>query len=138
MTFKQGESGNPSGRPPGIIDKRTKLRSLLEPHADAIIEKLIERATAGDPTALRLCIERIIPRIKPDQSITFELPEGRIDSGDNMMQIANEVTEAVASGQMTIDEAEKFTEFLKHQRWLIDQAESKKKDEEWKKERGYS
>jgi hypothetical protein len=54
-----------------------------------------------------------------------------------MFQISNGITEAVASGETTIDEAEKFTEFLKHQRWLIDQAESKKKDEEWKKERGY-
>jgi len=26
---------------------------LLDSHVDAIIEKLIERATAGDPTALR-------------------------------------------------------------------------------------
>ncbi|MCD6039482.1 MAG: hypothetical protein K0S27_882 [Gammaproteobacteria bacterium] len=39
---------------------------------------------------------------------------------------------------MTIDEAEQFIEFLKHQRWLIDQAESKKKDEEWKKSMGWS
>ena len=137
MTFKQGESGNPSGRPPGIIDKRTRLRNLLDPHADAIIEKLIEWATAGDPTALRLCVERIIPRVKPDQSITFELPDGRIDSRDNMMQIANGVTEAVASGEMTIDEAEKFTTFLRHQRGVIQQAENMIKDEKWKKERGY-
>jgi hypothetical protein len=110
---------------------------LLDPHVDAIIEKLIERATAGDPTALRLCIERIIPRIKPDQSITFELPKGRIDSGDNMMKIANGVTEAVASGEMTIDEAEKFTAFLRHQRLTLQQAENTIKDEKWKKERGY-
>jgi len=41
------------------------------------------------------------------------------------------------SGKIT-DEAEKFTEFLKHQRWLIDQAESKKKDEEWKKSMGWA
>lgn len=137
MTFKQGKSGNPSGRPPGIVDKRTKLRNLLDPHVDTIIEKLIERAIAGDPTALRLCIERIMPRVKPDQSITFELPEGRIDSGDNMMKIANSVTEAVASGEMTIDEAEKFTAFLRHQRLILQQAENTIKDEKWKKERGY-
>lgn len=74
-----------------------------------------------------------MPRVKPDQSITFELPEGRIDSGDNMMKIANGVTEAVASGEMTIDEAEKFTQFLKHQRFLIQQAENAIKDEKWKK-----
>jgi len=85
-----------------------------------------------------LCVERLIPRIKPDQGINFDLPEGRIDTGDNMLQIANDVTAAVACGLMTIEEAEKFTDFLKHQRWLIDEAKRKKKDEEWRKERGFS
>lgn len=112
-------------------------RSMLDQHANTIIEKLIERALAGDLTALRLCVERIIPRAKPDSGINFELPEGKIDTGDNMLQIANNITQAVAKGEMTIDEAEKFTDFLKHQRWHIDQAESKKRDEEWKKERGW-
>ena len=28
MTFKTGQSGNPDGRPKGIVDKRTQLRSL--------------------------------------------------------------------------------------------------------------
>lgn len=36
-----------------------------------------------------------------------------------MLKIANDVTAAVACGLLMIDEAEKFTEFLKHQRWLI-------------------
>jgi len=137
MTFQPGQSGNPTGRPKGIADKRTELRSLLEPHAKEIIEKLIECAKAGNPIALRLCIERLIPRVKPDSGINFELPEGRIDTGDNMLKIANDVTEAVACGLMTIEEAESFTEFLKHQRWLIDEAKRKKaseiRDEEWKK-----
>lgn len=35
------------------------------------------------------------------------------------------------------DEAEKFNEFLKEQRWLISRAEDKKKDEGWKKEMGW-
>ena len=137
MTFQPGQSGNASGRPKGIVDKRTELRSLLEPHANEIIAKLIESAKAGDPTALKLCIERLIPRVKPDTGISFDLPSGRIDTGDNMIEIANGITNAVASGQMTIDEAEKFAEFLKRQRWLIDEAERKKRDEisdaEWKK-----
>lgn len=112
-------------------------RGMLDQHANAIIEKLIERALAGDLIALRLCVERIVPRTKPDNGINFGLPEGRIDSGDNMIQIANNITQAVAKGEMTIDEAEKFTAFLKHQRWQIDQAESKKGDEERKKQRGW-
>jgi len=127
MTFQPGQSGNPNGRPKGIIDKRTELRNLFESHAKEIIEKLIESAKAGDPIALRLCVERLIPRIKPDIGINFKLPDGRIDTGDNMLQIAIDITRAVASGQMTIEEANKFTDFLKNQRWRIDDAEKKKR-----------
>jgi len=137
MTFQPGQSGNPNGRPKGIIDKRAELRGLLEPHAKEIVEKLIESAKDGDPDAIRLCIERLIPRVKPNTGINFELPEGDIDTGDNMLEIAQRVTEAVACGLLTIEEAEKFTEFLKHQRWLIDEARRKQKEDQWKKERGW-
>lgn len=133
MTFQAGQSGNPKGRPKGIVDKRVQLREQLQSHANELIETLVEEAKGGDSTALRLCIERLLPRIKSDDSIYFELPEGRLDTGDNMLQIVDGITQAVASGQMTIEEANKFTEFLKHQRWLIEDAERKKKDEEWKK-----
>jgi len=123
---------------PSIIsDKNLSPRGLLDQHANAIIEKLVELAVTGDPAALRLCVERIIPRAKPDNAISFELPDGDINSGDNMLQITNNITKAVASGEMTTIEAEKFTEFLKHQRWHIDEAANKKQDEEWKKQRGW-
>lgn len=135
MTFQPGQSGNSSGRPKGIIDKRAELRGLLEPHAKEIIEKLIENAKAGDSTALRLCVERLIPRVKPDMGLSFELPEGRIDTGDNMLKIANDVIAAVACGLLTIEEAEKFTEFLKHQRWAVEEAERKQRDEIEREER---
>jgi hypothetical protein len=36
---------------------------------------------------------------------------------------------------LTIDEAEKFTEFLKHQRWLVEEAERKQRDEIEREER---
>jgi len=137
VTFQPGQSGNPNGRPKGIIDKRIELRELLQSHAKDLIEKLIEDAKDGEPSALRLCIERLLPRIKPENGINFQLPEGGIETGDNMQQITNGITDAVASGQMTIDEAEKFNEFLKRQRWNLEEAERKKRDEKWKKERGW-
>jgi len=115
----------------------TTPRGTLDQHANAIVEKLVECAMAGDLTALRICVERIIPRAKPENGINFELPDGRIDSGDNMLAITNNITKAVSAGEMTIDEASKFTDFLRRQRRTIDEAESKKQDEEWKKQRGW-
>lgn len=108
---------------------------VLDQHAKAITEKLIELALAGDLTALRLCVDRILPRSKIESGINFNLPEGRIDSGENMLQIANNITQAVATGELTIDEAKKFTDFLKHQRWQISEAENKRRSEEWERER---
>jgi len=128
MTFQPGQSGNPNGRPKNIVDKRTELRRLLEPHANDLVNKLVELARAGEPTALKLCIERLLPRVKPDNSIYFELPEGRLDTDDNILQITHDITRAVASGQMTIEEANKFTVFLEHQRWAIEAAECREKD----------
>lgn len=62
--FKKGHSGNPKGRPKGVPDKRTALRSLLEPHAEALVRKAVQLALKGDTTALRLCLDRLIPAIK--------------------------------------------------------------------------
>lgn len=119
------------------IRKNATPRTLLEENANAIIQKLVESAIAGDLTAIRLCVDRIMPRVKPENGINFELPEGRIDSGDNMLQITNDVIKAVSEGEMTIEEAEKFTRFMKKQRWEINEAERKKRDEEWQERTGF-
>ncbi|MES2728985.1 MAG: DUF5681 domain-containing protein [Pseudomonadota bacterium] len=84
MTFIAGRSGNPNGRPKGAGDKRTEMRSLLEPHAPALIEKAVQMALAGDVTALKLCLDRIIPVMRsaePDKEhdlpIKFVLTMGK-------------------------------------------------------------
>src|SRR5512134_2042435 len=64
MGFKKGQSGNAAGRPPGIPDKRTELRKLLEPHAEELVAKVVSLALKGDRTALRLCMDRLIPPLK--------------------------------------------------------------------------
>ena len=60
--FAQGHSGNPLGRKKGMLNKRTQLAKLLEPHAESLIQKAVELALDGDSNALRLCIERLIPK----------------------------------------------------------------------------
>lgn len=85
MAFKKGQSGNPQGRPAGTGDKRRELRALLEPHAPALIEKAVELALAGDITALRLCLDRIIPpmrsieldTVNPDTPVRFVMSMGK-------------------------------------------------------------
>jgi len=53
--FEPGRSGKPNGRPKGSRNKTTLvLEALLDGQSEAIIRKLLEKATDGDTIALRL------------------------------------------------------------------------------------
>src|SRR5215813_10627085 len=72
--FQKGQSGNPDGRPRGSRNATTlALESLLDGQAQALTHKAIEIALTGDITALRLCLDRILPPRK-DRPVTFTLP----------------------------------------------------------------
>ena len=68
-SYIKGKSGNPRGRPRGSKDKRTQLRELLQPHAADLVKKAVELAIAGDTTALRMCLDRIIPPYRARDSV---------------------------------------------------------------------
>ncbi len=73
MAFRKVQSGNPMGRRNGIPDKRTALRAQLEPHAEKLIKRVVEKALKVDMTAMRLCLERLIPPMKNrDATIVVE------------------------------------------------------------------
>ena len=100
MTFRKGESGNPQGRPKGLPDRRTKLRGLLEPHAQELVAKAVELAKAGDTTALRLCLECLIPPIKAkDEHVAVAGLTGTLS------QQGDAVLASMRKGRVTPDEA---------------------------------
>src|SRR5271166_907949 len=71
--FKRGQSGNPSGKPKGSRNRTTlAIEALLEGEAEALTRVCIERAKAGDSTALRLAMERICPPLR-ERAMLFEL-----------------------------------------------------------------
>ncbi|MBX9903968.1 MAG: hypothetical protein K2Y31_06380 [Burkholderiales bacterium] len=100
MRYKKGHSGNPAGRPVGIRDKRTVLRAFLEPHAGDLIGKAIERALEGDTTALRICIDRLLPPVKAKDS-PVELPSHDQSLADQ----GRAVLAALCRGEITPSEA---------------------------------
>ncbi|MCU7807824.1 MAG: hypothetical protein KZQ73_08165, partial [Candidatus Thiodiazotropha sp. (ex Semelilucina semeliformis)] len=65
MTFKKGKSGNPKGRPKGVADRRTLFRKHIESKAEDLIKKVVEMALDGDVRAMKLCLERITPPMRP-------------------------------------------------------------------------
>jgi hypothetical protein len=73
--FQKGTSGNPKGRPKGSLNKATVLaEQLLDGEAEEITRKCVELAKNGDRTALRLVMERLLPRRK-GRPIHLELPK---------------------------------------------------------------
>jgi hypothetical protein len=101
--FVKGHSGNPAGRPSGSRNKTTMaVEALLDGEAETITRKAIGRAIAGDPTALRLCPERIIPARK-DRPVRFELAP--IKSIADAVAASAALLAAVAAGDLTPSEA---------------------------------
>jgi hypothetical protein len=99
MTFKPGHSGNPDGRPKGARNRATvAAERLLDGEAEALTRKAIELAKDGDTTALRLCIERILPPRK-DRPVSFDMP--RIESIADSVKAAASIASAVAGGELT-------------------------------------
>lgn len=111
MTFAKGKSGNPSGRAKGVLNKRTQLVALLDPHAESLIARLVELAQGGDVAALKLCMDRILPVPKIKQEPTgIELPVNMTEK--NKAKFKSDLLHAVIDGKMTADEAEKIMKLV--------------------------
>jgi F0F1-type ATP synthase gamma subunit len=103
MPFQKGESGNPAGRPRGIVNRATALtQDLLSEHAEWIARKVIELAEEGDRAAIRVCMDRLVPPIK-HQPVAVELPP--IENPADSVEAAASIVAAVAAGDLTAAEA---------------------------------
>jgi hypothetical protein len=92
--FAKGQSGNPGGRRLGSRNKATlAAQMLLADEAEALTRKAVELALGGDPTALRLCLERVLPR---DRAVRFTMP--RIASAADVAGAMGAVAAALAQG----------------------------------------
>jgi hypothetical protein len=75
MPFQKGRSGNPNGKPKGAFNKTTIIAmSLLEGEAEALVRKVVQLALEGDPSCLRICLERLVP-VKKDAPIRIDIPD---------------------------------------------------------------
>jgi hypothetical protein len=101
--FKKGHSGNPAGRQKGCRNQSTVMaEALLEGEAEALIRRTIELALEGDTTALKLCLERIVPHRK-SRVVSFDLPP--IDRAADLGGAIGAVLQAASSGRLLLDEA---------------------------------
>jgi hypothetical protein len=119
--FEKGQSGNPIGRPAGSRNKTTiAMENLLDGEAEAITRKAIEKAKEGDATAIRLCLDRILPARK-DRPINFDLPA--IDNATDAMKATALLVAGVARGEITPSEAGELGKLIDSYVRLVESAE---------------
>ena len=126
--FSKGTSGNPSGRPLGSRNHATVLmESLFEGEAEQLTRKAIEMALAGDITALRLCLERLIPPRK-DRPIHLILPP--IENVQQISLVMARIAAAIGEGEITPTEGEVLANILVAQKDVIVTADFEKRLED--------
>ena len=90
--------GNP-GKPTGSRHRATMAAlALLDGEAETLTRQAVTMALGGDVTALRLCLERIVPP-RRDAPVVFALPA--VQSAGDAATAAAAVLGAVASGGLT-------------------------------------
>jgi Family of unknown function (DUF5681) len=101
--WSKGRSGNPRGRRQGSRHRATlAAAALLNGEAEAITRRAVELALEGDPTALRLCLERLLPPLR-ERPLEFRLP--RLQGAADAPRAVAALAAAVAAGELTPGEA---------------------------------
>jgi hypothetical protein len=94
--FTPGVSGNPSGRPKS---ESVALRESLATGAASVVKAVLEAAKAGDMTAARIVLDRILPPLKASAAhVSVNLPASftPLDAGTAFLA-------AAASGELAPD-----------------------------------
>jgi hypothetical protein len=108
--FLKGRSGNPEGRPRGARNAATVIaEELLDGEAAIITRKAIDLAKEGNPVALRLCLDRLLPP-RRDRPVAFPLPPLKSTADAVAAQAA--IVAAVADGNLTPAEAAELSSLI--------------------------
>ena len=97
--FAVGNEGSP-GRPPGrgVV---AEMRETLATDLHKIIETLKAQALAGDPQAIRIILDRVLPSLRP-----VELPAVlALPVGATLAEQARAVVQAAADGEIAPSQA---------------------------------
>jgi len=121
--FSSGVSGNPAGRPRGSRNRVTQLCSeLLAADAEAVFARLIKEAKRGEPLAMRLVVERLVPiRAARDRVVEVDLPD--VGRAVDLVEAAAALVNHAASGEITLSEAKEFMGLLEGERKLMETAD---------------
>jgi len=91
------------GRPKGSRNKTNPGQDLLDEYAPHLMRKCIAEAMQGNPSAMRLCIERISPA-RRGPAVTMALPA--IKTAADVDKAGEKVTQAIRRGKITPTDGE--------------------------------
>ena len=119
--FVKGQSGNPYGRPEGSRNKATILaQALFDGQAEELIQKCVQMALDGDSTAMRLCIERLVPPRK-DRPVNLDLPQ--MECVEDTIKAMAVISSGVADGELTPSEGQVLSGMVENYRKAIETTE---------------
>lgn len=106
--WKKGVSGNPAGRPKGIVDRRLKLNKLLDGKAEDVLRVVVNAALEGDAQSANIILSRVVPTLRAqDERVEFEL-----DTQASMSDQVEQILKALSQGQLGPDTAKQIIESL--------------------------
>lgn len=118
MKFQKGQSGNPKGRPKGKRDSATLIRELLDKAAPDVVDMTLEAARAGDTTAMRALLDKIVPNARPERRpVTVTL------LGNTPADKARYIIDLVSNGQLSTDQADDLMAVLVSMTKIIESTE---------------
>jgi hypothetical protein len=104
-TRRGGRGIRLGGRPARANKATLAAAALLAGESEALTRRAVEPALAGDPIAMRLCLERILPSCR-ERTVKFALPP--IESASDIAAAMKAVTSALAGGAITPGEAQRI------------------------------
>ena len=98
--FKKGQSGNPKGRPKGVVDRRSRYLALIEQHMPDVVNQVVSAALGGDMTACKILFDKVLPSVRPTAPV-LSLPL----SGESGETQSGAVIDAMLKGSLAPDQA---------------------------------
>ena len=100
--------------------------ALMNDYAPHIVKKTIDAALGGDITAMKACMDKIMPNIK-ERPIQVTLPE--IQSSKDAVNALRTVVQEVSTGSITLAEAKELANIVEMLRESLQQEQDV---EQWK------
>lgn len=105
--FKSGQSGNPSGRPKGALNKSTlACRELLGGEVEGVTRKLIESALEGNLPAIKLVLDRLAPPPRQANIEAVKLPKLRCSA--DLPIFFDRLNDLLEQGELSLDELNSY------------------------------